>query len=113
MTTPQDFDRLSAYLDQALAPRARAALEAQLAREPALRAALADLRLNRRLLRALPVVKPPRNFTLTPAQAEAARRPRGFRLFPTLRLATAFATLALVLVAIADWNTIRLSGGAA
>ena len=113
MTTPRDLDYLSAYLDHALSPNAKATLEARLAREPELKAALADLRVNRRLLRALPTVKPPRNFTLTPAQAEALHRPRGFSLFPALRLATAFAALTLAFVLFADWRTGSLTGGAA
>lgn len=101
MTTPRDFDHLSAYLDHALSPRDHAALEARLTRDLELKAALADLRLNRRLLRALPAPKLPRHFTLTRAQAETARRPR-FTLFPTLRLATAFATLLFIFVLVAD-----------
>ncbi len=101
MTTPRDFDHLSAYLDHALSSRDHAALEARLTRDPELKAALADLRLNRRLLRALPAPKLPRHFTLTRAQAETARRPR-FTLFPTLRLATAFATLLFIFVLVAD-----------
>jgi hypothetical protein len=113
MTTPRDLDLLSTHLDHALSPNDQAALEARLAREPELRAALVDLRVNRRLLRALPAIKPPRNFTLTPAQAEALRRPRGFSLFPALRLATAFAALALAFVLFTDWRTGTLTGGAA
>src|SRR3990172_1219271 len=89
MTTPRDLDRLSAYLDNQLSPAEKAGLEARLAGEPGLRSALTDLRVTVRLLRALPTVKPPRSFTLTAAQAEAVRRPRGLRLFPALRLAPA------------------------
>jgi len=99
MTTTQDFDRLSAYLDNQLPDRDRAALEARLAAEPALRAALTELRLTVRALRALPMVKPPRSFTLTPAQVGGVRAAqRRGPLFPILRLATGVSALALVLV---------------
>jgi len=107
MTTPRDLDRLSAYLDNQLSPAEKAGLEARLAGEPGLRSALTDLRVTVRLLRALPTVKPPRSFTLTAAQAEAVRRPRGLRLFPALRLATAFAAVALIFVLVVDWSSSR------
>ncbi len=113
MTSPQDLDRLSAYLDNSLSPADRARLEDRLGREPELRAALNDLRVTVRLLRALPTLKPPRNFTLTAAQAEAIRRPRGLQLFPALRLATALATLLFAAVLAADFGGGLLSRGAA
>ncbi len=103
----QDFDRLSAYLDHQLSGPERAALEARLGQEADLRAGLDELRRNVRLLRALPQHKVPRNFTLTPEQARAVRRPRfSFNLFPAMRLATGFAALAFVFVLGADlWQT--------
>ena len=61
---PQDFDRLSAYIDDQLSPAEKAALEQRLGREPELRSALSELRLTVTALRALPQVRPPRNFTL-------------------------------------------------
>jgi hypothetical protein len=102
MISSQDFDRLSAYMDHQLTPRETAALEARLTREPELKAALDDLRATVRLMRALPTLKPPRNFTLT--RAQAAARPR-FQLLPALRLTTVLASLALALVFVADWWT--------
>jgi hypothetical protein len=100
MVTSQDFDRLSAYIDDQLAPAEKVALEARLAAEPELRETLRDLRLTVRALRALPAVKPPRSFTLNPAHvgAVAARRP----LFPALRLATALSALVLTVVVAGD-----------
>jgi hypothetical protein len=97
---PQDFDRLSAYIDHQLPPAEQAALEQRLAHEPELRAALAELRLTVRAVRALPMVKPPRNFTLTPAQAglPAGGRVRRGSLFSTLRLAAALSAVALAVV---------------
>jgi hypothetical protein len=99
--TPKDFDRLSAYIDDQLSPREKAALEARLERDAELRAALDELRLTVRALRALPSVKPPRSFTLTPAlvgQGAGGRQP----FFPALRLAAALSAIALVVVMAGD-----------
>ena len=105
---PQDFDRLSAYIDNQLSPGEKAGLEQRLGREPELRQALDELRLTVRAVRALPTVKPPRNFTLTPAQAGlpargAQRRPGG--LFGPLRLAATFSALAFAVVIGTDLAT--------
>lgn len=102
MISEQDFERLSAYLDNELSPAEKSALEARLLREPELKRALNDLRLQVRAMRDLPRLKPPRNFTLSSKQAAAIRpaRPASFlaSLFPALRLATAFSTLMFVVV---------------
>ena len=111
MTTPQDFDRLSAYLDNQLSPAEKAGLEARLEREPELKAALDDLRMTVRALRSLPAVKPPRNFTISQAQARAIAPPR--RVFPSLRLATALAAFAFVAVIVGDFATNLASPAAA
>jgi anti-sigma factor RsiW len=61
-----DFERLSAYLDDALSDDERAAIEMRLAREPALRETLSELRTLKTWIGALPELKAPRDFTLTP-----------------------------------------------
>jgi anti-sigma factor RsiW len=103
MIAPHDFDRLSAYLDNQLSPAEKARLEARLEREPELKTALGDLRMTVRALRALPTVKPPRSFTLSPAQARTLAAPR--RAFPALRLATALAAFAFVIAVVGDFAT--------
>jgi anti-sigma factor RsiW len=108
MKIPQDFDRLSAYIDNQLSQAEKAALEARLKREPDLQAALRELRQTVSALRSLPVVKPPRSFTLRPDQVGAIAR-RG-ALFPALRLAAALSTLVFALVVAGDFAT---SGGVA
>ena len=108
MTSSQDFDRLSAYIDNQLSPRERAELEARLAREPELQATLSDLRSTVRAMRLLPMVKPPRRLTLTPAMVGA--HPHREPLFPALRLGAALSTLILALVVAGDFAT---SGGLA
>jgi len=91
MITPQDVERLSNYLDQQLSPAEKIRLEARLKQEPELQTALADLQVTVRLLRSLPTLKPPRNFTLSATQV--AKLPQRQSIFFKLRLATAMATL--------------------
>ena len=72
-----DLELLSAYLDDALPPEDRAALERRLAAEPDLRAELAALRAVVDRVRALPTLTAPRDFRLDPAvygkQVQASR----------------------------------------
>jgi anti-sigma factor RsiW len=91
--TPRDLESLSAYADGALSPVERRDLDARLAQDPALRQALAQIRATSSLLRALPQIRPPRSFTLTP---EMAGIRSGRVRFPLLPMATALATLAFV-----------------
>jgi anti-sigma factor RsiW len=91
---PRDLDALSAYADGALSPAERLAVERRLEQDPALRRALIELRTTSALLRALPQVRPPRNFTLTPEMAGVRS---GWLRTPFLQLATAVATLAFVI----------------
>jgi len=113
MTTPQDVERLSTYLDHQLSPAEKSKLEARLKREPELQAALADLRATVRLLRGLPTIKPPRNFTLSSNQVSklSQRQP----IFLKLRLATTLAALVLAAVVGGDlFSSLSLGfGGAA
>ncbi len=100
----RDLERLSAYLDGQLSDSERSALHERLQREAPLALALEELRQVREALRALPPVRLPRNFTLTPEMAGQAR-PRTSRGF-AFAWGSAFATLALAVVAVAD-----LAGG--
>jgi anti-sigma factor RsiW len=108
---PKDFERLSAYIDNQLSPAEKADLEARLAKEPELQAGLNDLRRTVRVLRSLPTVKPPRNFTLT-AEQVGARARRG-PLFPAFRLAAALCTLLLGLAVARDYVTTSLGASGA
>jgi anti-sigma factor RsiW len=109
MIPTQDFDRLSAYLDGVLSQKEKAALEARLAQDADMKAALDDLRRMKRAFRDLPRVKPPRNFALTPQQAQAVRPLSLFSwpVFPALRLATALAALAFVFVFAFDFMSLN------
>lgn len=89
----RDLQRLSSYLDGELPPKEAAKLEARLRSDSTLRAALDEMRGTVHLLRGLPKVRAPRNFTLTPEMA-GVREPR--TAYPFLRLATAMAMLAFL-----------------
>jgi hypothetical protein len=109
--SPSEWEALSAFLDNQLADRDRTRLEARLKSEPELHRALEELRRTRLILRSQPRLKAPRNFTLTPAVAASVRGPAGKRgrilggfasPFNTLRLASALATIFLVLITVGD-----------
>jgi len=96
MTTPsfRDVEQLSAFLDGQISRAEQARLEARLKADPALAAALEDLRQSRALLRRTPKRRAPRNFTLTPKMAGI--RPPVPRLVPALSWASAVAMLLFV-----------------
>lgn len=91
----RDLERLSAYLDGALDQRETARLETRLRQEPELRQALQALRQTVGLLRSVPEVAPPRNFTLSPSMVAGPQRARAY---PALQLATALVAAAFVFV---------------
>jgi hypothetical protein len=90
----EDLELLSAYIDGQLAAGERAALEERLGAEPPLRLALEELRATVAALRTLEPVRPPRSFTLDPAQVT----PRGAGRFNLLRLLPLAGTMAAVLI---------------
>src|SRR3989304_5487896 len=99
----RDWEELSAYLDEELAPRERARLEKSLQARADLRAELAELMRTRMLLRSQPAIRSPRNFILTRAMAGAQRAeptPRG--VFQAMRLASVMASALFVLVVVGE-----------
>jgi anti-sigma factor RsiW len=97
-----DLELLSAYIDSQLANDERAALEERLRREPALRAALDELRATVVLLHELEPLKPPRSFTLDPQ----IYQPRRTSLFARLNLGSALTAVVLAFLCLAVF-TIR------
>jgi hypothetical protein len=93
--TDRDYELISAYLDQQLTQKESAGLEARMGAERALQVALDEMRKTRYLLRSIPKLRAPRNFTLTSEMA-GVKQKRGFQLFPTLRLSSALASLLLI-----------------
>ena len=93
----RDWQRLSAYIDGQLSAKESAFLATRLKNDPALQAALDDLKTLRGALRNLPQLRAPRNFTLTPQMARG-RTPRAARLYPTFRLASVVLSLLFIFV---------------
>ena len=91
----RDLERLSAYLDGTLSAREVARLEVRLRDDMVLRQELAELRETIRLVGSLPIVRSPRNFTLTPEMVGLKKRPR---VYPILQFATAIATFIFLAV---------------
>lgn len=73
--SPDEYELLSAYLDNMLNEAERTALEARLVGDDSLRAELEALRNTVSLIKALPVLKAPRNFTLTPEMVKSKTEP--------------------------------------
>ncbi len=97
----RDWERLSAYLDGQLSPREQARLVARLEEDADLSVALENLQATRDALRSLPVMKAPRNFTLTPEMVSQPRR-QTTPLVPIFRLASVLASLLFVIVVVGD-----------
>lgn len=91
----KELQQISAYLDDELSGRDRARLRERIEQDPTYRAALHALQQTRDLLRELPQVPPPRNFTLTPEMAGVQPR-RSW--FPSRQLATVLTALLLAVV---------------
>jgi len=94
--TLQDYELLSAYLDDSCSPRERHILEDRLQVDPELKQALLEFKHTQRLLQALPVKRAPRNFTLKAAQVPA--RPQRFFAAPALNFVSLTAIVLLAIV---------------
>ena len=102
----RDWETLSAYSDGYLSHKERQQLEERLQRSVELRNGLEELRRTRRVLRSQPKMRAPRNFTLTADMVGAKAVGRSApRMFPVLRLASALASLLLILVVVGDLLT--------
>ena len=92
----QDYELLSAYIDGALTDAERAALESRLESNSQLRQELASLRQTVDLIRQLPDLKAPRDFTLDAARV----RPRRTLPFPLTQTFSALSSAAAILLVI-------------
>ena len=95
--SPRDIEQLSAYLDGALRPRQRAALEKRLHTHYTLRKTYEEMHKTRLLLRSAPRLRAPHNFTLTPQLVRAPLQTRLPALFGTV---SAFSSALLILFVI-------------
>lgn len=102
----RDWETLSTYLDGQLSEKERARLEARLKEIPDLRQALEEMKGIRLMLRSLPKMRAPRNYTLTP-QMVATRRPRP-STYPVFRLAFVLSTILLAITFLGDFFIPRI-----
>ena len=100
--TPQDWEALSAYLDDELNSKEKSRLEARMSENQALRDALQQLRRTRVALRQTPRLRAPRHFTLTPEMAGIKPRAERPNLLAAFRLAFAMASILFALVFAGD-----------
>jgi hypothetical protein len=90
----QDYELISAYLDDICSPKEHVLIEKRVKEEPELAQAMLEFKHTRRILHAMPVRRAPRNFTLSVSQVPA--RPQRFFLVPALNFVAMGATLLLV-----------------
>jgi len=94
MLNDQDYELLSAYIDGALTEAEQTTLEQRLQADSALRRELDGLQGTVDLIRGLPPMQAPRNFTLTPRMV----RPSRWLIFPTTTAFSALSAAAAVLL---------------
>ena len=93
----KDLTYINGYLDNALTEQEMLEFADKMASDPAIRAELSDIALVKRVIKELPVQKPPRNYILTRAMAAESRKPGILeRFFPMFRTAGVLASLALI-----------------
>lgn len=102
----RDLEQLSAYIDMRLSPAEKTKVEARLETDPAFKKLFTELTYTRRLLKALPQKRAPRNFTLS---AEYARSPRRT---PWLQPALSFVSIAAAVMLVVVFSSSYLLGGA-
>ncbi|NPA93674.1 MAG: hypothetical protein GXO56_08360, partial [Chloroflexi bacterium] len=111
--SPRDRQRLAAYVDGELSPRARARVARRIAQDPDWQQALEEMQALKAALQSLPRPRPRRDFTLSAAQAEAARaRPRGAQRALAYRWASAVAVVLLAFVFVGSWMSANLATSA-
>jgi anti-sigma factor RsiW len=96
----RDIESLSLYLDGQLSANEAARLESRLLVEGELRTVLEEMRRTRAVLRAAPILRAPRNYTLKSDMVKVRQPPP--RAYPILRLASALASLLFVLAFVGD-----------
>jgi len=94
--SPQDWQRISEYLDGQLSPQEKARLEARLQTDPDLHMAYSELRQTKILLKSAKNLKAPRNFTITEAQALTIKPVRKNRFLPVLSFSSVLATVLMI-----------------
>ena len=106
----KDWTLLSSYLDGELDKKTEDQLKAKMAQDPELQASLSQLRNTKRILKATPEFKIPRNFTLTPEMVGVKAKPPAVFGY---RLATAVMSIMLVMTLVLDFGRFLLGGAMA
>lgn len=101
----RDLELLSIYLDGQMNQAEQARLEARLQKDPDLQTAYEQLHRTRLVLRSLPRMRAPRNYTLSPSQVPS--RTVMPRSYPVLRLVTALASFLLIFALFGDFFIFR------
>ncbi len=103
--SPREFELLSAYLDGQLTPKERRHLESRLHLDVELSETLEQLRRTRAVLRNLPKLRAPRNFTIHPQAVRS--RSTTLLSFNLMRSVSVVSTLLLILVFVSDFLQTR------
>jgi hypothetical protein len=93
-STFKQYQLLSDYLDERCSPRDKARVESLLKSDPELRKTFAEFQRCRKMLRAIPQMRAPRNFTLSPSMVP--QKPQRFFLAPMLNYAALVAAVLFV-----------------
>lgn len=97
----QDYELLTAYIDDELSPADRQRLEQRLATDTQLRAEMESLRETSAIIRTLPPLTAPRDFTLTPDIARRSARPNRLIRFTTSPVFSTLSAAAAVFLLLA------------
>lgn len=104
-----DIELLSAYLDNQLSPHQRAVLEARLRTEPGLTTELDSLQKTRQMLRSLPRLHAPRNFTLSTQTYQKRSPARLPALFGAVSALSSALLIVLVISGLLLGGTIKIA----
>jgi hypothetical protein len=104
--TFKDYRMISAYIDGRCSVREKIAVERLLESDADFKKAVSEFNRSKKMLKVIPQVKAPRNFTLSPAMAP--QKPQRFFLAPTLNYA-ALAAVVLFVFLFAGSNLLPLA----
>ncbi len=101
----RDYELISAYLDGEVDARQLKTIEMRLAQDAQFRSAYEHLSKTRALLRSQPLMRAPRNYTLSP-QSVQSQSQQNWRIFPlplSLRAVSALASILFVVLFAMNW----------
>lgn len=103
----RDYELISAYLDGEIDVRQKTVIENRLARDAQFKSAYEQLSRTRRLMRSQPLLRAPRNYTLSAKMLSASQTaPRAFLPLPLfLRTVSAFSSLVFLVLFGLNWIT--------